>query len=321
MGKKRKTAPRRNRFFLFEAAIVAAACAMMARLWVDDAPLDPPPHVVCKDTEAARCANVAPETECKGDLLRDCPAACGLCEPRCERHNRTAAFSPGTLRDLFDRAASFSEYAPSWLSRDPPILMLDTFLSSAEAEIISGVCGVALQRSLAGDQVSPVRTSQQCWCDQTCQARHPTVRGVVERIHEITRTDSRTAEHLQIVRYEEGQFYKVHHDQNSAMSSPQGPRILTLFMYLNDVEEGGETAFTDLTTEDGETLQIRPRKGRAILWPSVSDHDPSLAEIRTHHEAKPVVRGEKFGANLWIHLYDWQTPAARNCPLCFRNTA
>ena len=45
-------------------------------------------------------------------------------------------------------------------------------------------------------------------------------------------------EDLQIVRYEEGQFYRTHHDQNTAPWTPQGPRVLTFFMYLNQPESG-----------------------------------------------------------------------------------
>ena len=39
---------------------------------------------------------------------------------------------------------------------------------------------------------------------------------------------------------EAGQFYKRHHDQNTAVWAPQGPRVLTFFMYLNEVGGGGE---------------------------------------------------------------------------------
>ena len=49
-----------------------------------------------------------------------------------------------------------------------------------------------------------------------------------------------------MVRYEVGQFYKIHHDQNSAPFTPQGARLYTFFMYLNTPEAGGGTRFTDL---------------------------------------------------------------------------
>ena len=54
-----------------------------------------------------------------------------------------------------------------------------------------------------------------------------------------------------MVRYEPGQFYRRHHDQNTAVWTPQGPRVLTFFMYLNDPEAGGETRFPSIPDPDG----------------------------------------------------------------------
>jgi len=44
----------------------------------------------------------------------------------------------------------------------------------------------------------------------------------------------------------------------------QGVRILTLFIYLSNVTQGGETAFF---TEPG--LSVQPKAGRAVLWSQV----------------------------------------------------
>ena len=141
-----------------------------------------------------------------------------------------------------------------------------------------------------------------------------------------------------MVRYEVGQFYKIHHDQNSAPFTPQGARLYTFFMYLNTPEAGGGTRFNDLG------ITVEPRRGSAVLWPSLLDSDvelpelqvqaytspisrPHLAlispispELQTHHEALPVEAGVKFGANLWIHQYDFRTPSSRRCELTFKNS-
>lgn len=107
---------------------------------------------------------------------------------------------------------------------------------------------------------------------------------------------------------------KEHHDQNSASWSPQGVRVYTFFMYLNDVEEGGETAFSRLD------LKVRPRKGSAILWPSVLDSDPNATEPGTYHAALPVGKGLKYGANLWLHMHDFRTPSYHHCLFTMKNT-
>jgi len=42
-----------------------------------------------------------------------------------------------------------------------------------------------------------------------------------------------------------------------------------------------------------------PKRGRALLWPSVLDSDPNKKDPRTTHQALPVGKGSlKFGANV-----------------------
>lgn len=72
---------------------------------------------------------------------------------------------------------------------------------------------------------------------------------------------------------------------------PCGVRILTLFIYLNDVEEGGGTHFPLLG------ITVQPKKGNAVLWPSVRDEAPESKDARTDHEALPVKKGIKYGSN------------------------
>lgn len=85
--------------------------------------------------------------------------------------------------------------------------------------------------------------------------------------------------------------YNVHHDYIDVDTERQpGPRILTVFLYLNEVEEGGGTQFLDLN------ITVMPKVGRALLWPSVLDEDPTKKDDRTYHQALPVEKGVKFGS-------------------------
>ena len=93
---------------------------------------------------------------------------------------------------------------------------------------------------------------------------------------------------------------------------PSGPRVLTFFMYLSDVEEGGETHFPLLN------ISVKPRKGWALLWPSVvNDYPDSKIDHRTRHAALPVKKGTKFAANSWIHLREYKTPNIWGCTGAF----
>lgn len=91
---------------------------------------------------------------------------------------------------------------------------------------------------------------------------------------------------------------QVHHDYiDHHIERPCGVRILTAFLYLNDVEEGGETHFPDLD------LTVAPKQGRVLLWPSVRNENPRLKDYRTDHTALPVKKGIKYGANAWYVLH------------------
>eukprot|EP00327_Prymnesium_parvum_P022712 CAMPEP_0113277366 /NCGR_PEP_ID=MMETSP0008_2-20120614/26007_1 /TAXON_ID=97485 /ORGANISM="Prymnesium parvum" /LENGTH=167 /DNA_ID=CAMNT_0000127267 /DNA_START=1 /DNA_END=504 /DNA_ORIENTATION=- /assembly_acc=CAM_ASM_000153 len=127
------------------------------------------------------------------------------------------------------------------------------------------------------------------------------------RITDAVQTPWQNTEHLQLLRYEEGQFYLLHHDQNSPVDSAAGPRVFTFFLYLSSVAKGGETVFPRLN------LTVHPRAGRALVWASVRDDDVYREDPRTEHEARPVLEGVKYAANFWTHLRDFQTPHAARC--------
>jgi hypothetical protein len=97
---------------------------------------------------------------------------------------------------------------------------------------------------------------------------------------------------------------------NEQDAQQYGVRILTVFIYLNDVEDGGGTSFPNLSVVDsGEnhinttaTSTVIPKRGRVVIWPSVLDEDATQIDWSTEHEAKTVIKGEKYGANVWFHL-------------------
>ena len=111
-----------------------------------------------------------------------------------------------------------------------------------------------------------------------------------------------------MLRYEEGQFYQTHSDYiNFQLERQTGVRILTFYIYLNDVEEGGGTNFPHLN------LTVAPKLGRAVLWPSVLNDHPNVQDSRTEHQALPVIRGVKYGANAWLHQRNYKGPNEQGC--------
>ena len=135
----------------------------------------------------------------------------------------------------------------------------------------------------------------------------------MDRIERLLGVPQANYEQFQILRYEEGQYYRTHHDMGAEDNRRAcGPRVYTMFLYLSDVEEGGGTDFPRLN------ITVQPKKGRALLWPSVLSDHVTRQDARTHHQALPVGPGGlKYAANAWIHLYDFRKANPWGCTGAF----
>lgn len=214
--------------------------------------------------------------------------------------------------------AIIEQFQPTIYSRDPWIVTLENIATEEECKVMieagqkrgyekSKDVGSRNFDGTYGSTESKDRTSSNTWCVDECfqNEHHQHVLHVVENITQIPINNS---EYWQLLQYTEGQFYRRHHDYVPHHNERHpGPRILTVFVYLNDVENGGGTRFTDLN------ITVEPRRGRALLWPSVLDENPFLRERRTHHEALEVLKGVKYGANAWVHARDFKTSFAAGC--------
>ena len=248
------------------------------------------------------------------------------------------AWKPGDIHLLFNDLSSnpdFKKYEPQVHSRPdyapgdnettakyqigPWVVTFDNFLSHEEADrLIELGASEGYERSsdvgkmrFDGTYESNVnngRTSHNAWCQKACY-NDTLAQQVIHRIAEVTRIPETNSEYLQLLRYQEGQYYRTHHDliQHQLNRQP-GVRIMTFYMYLNDVEEGGGTQFPKLGK-----LTVMPKKGRALVWPSVLDEDPDQKDDRMDHQALSVVKGVKYGANAWIHQRDFKGPNRNGC--------
>mmetsp|Transcript_12439 Transcript_12439/g.19152 ORF Transcript_12439/g.19152 Transcript_12439/m.19152 type:complete len:543 (-) Transcript_12439:630-2258(-) len=292
------------------------------------------------------------ECESNLDFMgRNCAPVCQSCHLldirlRCPiRPGNDPVFKPGDLNTLFenivdnaDGKGEYVKYNPKALSRPklkrdgtpaadvaidgPWIVILENFISDEEADALiaagakkgyerSSDVGAELPDGTHEDEVNEGRTSENAWCDDICDD-DPIIRPVLERIAEVTNTHVDNHESLQLLRYEPGQFYNQHHDYIEYQEDlPSGVRMLTLFLYLNDVTEGGGTGFP--LVNNGKGIVVQPKRGNALLWPSVLDEDPEDKDGRTEHEALPVLKGIKYGANAWIHSRNYTEAEEYNC--------
>jgi hypothetical protein len=285
-----------------------------------------PSHTDCQNThEDAACEQWAASGECDknvGFMKKACAKSCRSCgweDTTCSDPVGTPAKGqPGDITATFERAAAFMELAPHVLSSPntakpgPWVLRFDNFISDEEADAFISTTDHHFKRSLAGDMVSPVRTSKQAWCQYGIAPEcvdHPLVNRVHERVVNITGVPKENAEFFQVLRYEPGQFYKTHHDQNTDPDSLAGVRLFTFFIYLQTPGSGGATNFPQLN------ITVPPTRGSAVMWPNVLDHDPRRADMRTEHQALPPTEGIKLSANLWLHQYDFRGPNVHGCDM------
>jgi prolyl 4-hydroxylase len=112
---------------------------------------------------------------------------------------------------------------------------------------------------------------------------------------ELTNKSYNNLEDLQLVHYQAGGYFKPHYDstKDTNIDTVVTSREYTLLIYLNDVKECGETVFPYLG------LEIKPKKGKGILFRTLDDNDRIIPE--SLHGGKPVIKGEKWICNNWIH--------------------
>jgi len=279
-----------------------------------------------------KCTSWALEGECQDTpkyMELNCAPACKSCEqldmakrcPLSDRINPHAALEPGDLNRMFERLVAEpyrSQYQVKVLSKDPWVITMENVITAEQANRmieIGHAQDYKRSRAVGKLQVDGTiartmiegRTSTTTWCKKAC-LEDPLAQQVVKRISDITQIHSNNSESLQLLRYEEGQYYRKHHDYSPGGKERQaGVRILTVYLYLNDVAAGGGTLFNDLN------ITVMPKLGRAVLWPSVVNDEPHEKDHRTFHEALPVEAGVKYGVNAWFHQYDYQTPNAKGC--------
>jgi hypothetical protein len=79
----------------------------------------------------------------------------------------------------------------------------------------------------------------------------PAVQRTLKRISELSFTPVAWGEPLHVLHYDPGQFFRGHLDVHAKPGRHTSSRIATCFMYLSDVEQGGETYFPHAKRADG----------------------------------------------------------------------
>lgn len=244
------------------------------------------------------------------DLLRDMTAA-GFEPAAAADHIRDARAGGGTggaisWTPAFEDANIFKfegrELSVSARVRDPSIAVLNGVIDPAEcAELIAQARGKLARSTTVDDAtgqslVHAARTSDGGYFsrDET-----PLVSRLDRRFAGLMGLPHEHGEGLQVLCYGVGGEYRPHHDFFAPGGAGArrhmargGQRVATMVVYLNDVEEGGETQFPEVG------LSAMPRLGSAAYFSYVGrDGAP---DPRLLHASAPVRRGEKWVATKWM---------------------
>jgi len=184
-----------------------------------------------------------------------------------------------------------------WLHVDPPVLIIDDFLSSQECSEALACTNesppphvgrvIKLESRLSDSNKSrssstALRLSTTWYVRYAAPPLKPLLRGLLELLPNVALEQ---VEEVQLVRYEgEGQGFGWHEDVldvDSATPEAGGQRVATLLVYLDECEDG-RTLFRDLRGKDNKRLGVSPKKGRALLFfPAMTTSSTTLSESAT----------------------------------------
>ncbi|MEM7667240.1 MAG: 2OG-Fe(II) oxygenase [Pseudomonadota bacterium] len=131
------------------------------------------------------------------------------------------------------------------------------------------------------------------------------VKGISRRIDDLLGMNPITGEAIQGQRYLPGQQFKPHNDWFYTTEKywelerkRGGQRSWTAMGYLNEVEEGGGTHFTELG------INVEPKPGVLLVWNNaLPDGRPNES---TMHAGTPVLKGSKYVITKWYRTRRWK---------------
>jgi prolyl 4-hydroxylase len=216
----------------------------------------------------------------------------------------------GTSKEQHASPTSYHEINPNYpgvktLHKDPNVLEIDNFLTHDECDRLITkaqphlIPCVTKNPATGAVEVDPDRTSTNA---NVPQVEIPTI---VSKLMDLTNIhDPSRLEIFQVLHYTNGQEFKEHTDGFSGPTTACGykdsGRLVTIFCYLNDVEKGGETRFTQLQGDNSTPLDVMPAKGKAVIhFPATNglDQDP-----RTEHQGMKAV-DDKWLLVTWVWLH------------------
>ncbi|MEQ1836007.1 MAG: 2OG-Fe(II) oxygenase [Candidatus Nitrotoga sp.] len=189
----------------------------------------------------------------------------------------------------------------------PRVILFGNVFSKEECEQLIALSRPKISRSTTVDDASG-RAEQHEHRTSSGTFFHinetPFIAMLDKRISELMQVPVANGEGLQILNYQVGGEYKPHFDYfppeipGSAVHIARGgQRVATLIIYLNTVDEGGETILPNIG------LKVSPVQGNALYFAYTNSF--SQVDPLTYHGGNPVIRGEKWITTKWVRQREY----------------
>ncbi|KAA0711024.1 Prolyl 4-hydroxylase subunit alpha-1 [Triplophysa tibetana] len=247
-----------------------------------------------RDAQRKRSKDPLPERKkyemlCRGEGLKLTPSRQSrlFCRYFDNNRNPQLLLAPVKMEDEWDR---------------PHIVRYHDIISESEIETVKEIAKPKLRRATISNPITgvletaPYRISKSAWLSAY---EHSTIERINQRIEVVTGLEMDTAEELQVANYGVGGQYEPHFDfgrkdePDAFKELGTGNRIATWLFYMSDVSAGGATVFTDVGAA------VWPKKGTAVFWYNL--FASGEGDYSTRHAACPVLVGNKWVSNKWIH--------------------
>ncbi|XP_057200153.1 prolyl 4-hydroxylase subunit alpha-1b isoform X1 [Triplophysa rosa] len=247
-----------------------------------------------RDAQRKRSKDPLPERKkyemlCRGEGVKLTPRRQSrlFCRYFDNNRNPQLLLAPVKMEDEWDR---------------PHIVRYHDIISESEIEKVKEIAKPRLRRATVHDPITgklttaQYRVSKSAWLSAY---EHSTIERINQRIEDVTGLEMDTAEELQVANYGVGGQYEPHFDfgrkdePDAFKELGTGNRIATWLFYMSDVSAGGATVFTDVGAS------VWPKKGTAVFWYNL--FASGEGDYSTRHAACPVLVGNKWVSNKWIH--------------------
>lgn len=188
------------------------------------------------------------------------------------------------------------------LNVSPPVYTVDNFITSSECSFLINTASDSFTPApVVGPGLGGISKSR---TSSTCYLAREDLPLLLQKVYALTGKPWKHTELPQVGRYLPNQQYLQHYDafdlsneDGQRFASNGGQRVVTVLIYLNDVDRGGHTFFPMLD------IKVQPKMGMALVFfPSTVD---GLLDEQALHAALPAV-DVKFVSQIWIRQGNYE---------------